>query len=253
MSRDGYEANSAHARALGLPEVPEGKDLGPLAIAGGGPSLLGSLDRLREFPTIWGANHVAQWLERRGIPAIFYSCDPLYLAGLTDDVKTAILASNTHPQIFAELLAAGADVRIFPTEHDKAPDWVASGGPTSVTRSMKVALRMGYTSVTFFGCEGSYGETSHAYDYPVISHQLIVRAGGVDYVTQPDFYMQCEYLATLIRELPSYFQEESGGLLRAMIEHPDTWDVVAASGAIAQTLIGDAPLEALPRYCREDA
>jgi hypothetical protein len=71
-------------------------------------------------------------------------------------------------------------------------------------------------------------------------------AGGEDYLTRPDFYMQSEALAKIVTTYPDYFAEESGGLLRAMIIHSDTWEDVASSEMLAKELLNREPL--LPRW-----
>lgn len=247
---DVFLSQARHACSLGLPFVTKG-ERGSLAVAGGGPSLLDNLDRLKDFDEVWGINRTAQWLCERGIDATFFTVDPQYMPGMTG-VERAILASSVHPGVFREL--AGKDVRLFHTHRPEGQEgFVSEGGPSSACRAVPLAVHMGYSSVTFFGCEGSYGDASHAYATDLQRFQLIIRAGGEDYVTQPDFQMQCEYLSGFLRELPGYFREESGGLLRAMLEDPD-WYHVAFSQAVAERLLPEgATLDDLGRYEREAA
>ena len=239
-----YLANAEHALGLGLPFAGFGQAAGgSLAVAGGGPSLARNLDRLKDFDAVWGINYTSQWLEARGIPNSLFSVDPAYDPGMTEGVERAILATNTHPKILEEL--AGKDVRLFHTELSQGAVWAATGGPSSACRVPMVAFNMGYRTITFFGCEGSYEKTSHAYDHVQKPHQLIVKAAGRTWRTQPDFQMQSEYLATVITNMPQHFSEESGGLLRAMIDDPD-WENVAISEALAVLMVGDLSL--LPKY-----
>lgn len=235
-----YQANAKHAMGLGLPYAGPGQAVGEtLAIAGGGPSLARNLDRLKDFSAVWGINYTSQWLEERGIPNTLFSVDPLYDPGMTEGVDRAILAVCTHPKILEEL--EGKPVHLFYTELNEGAVWAATGGPSSACRVPMVAFNMGYRSITFFGCEGSYEETSHAYEHVQKPHQLIVRAAGQDYRTQPDFQMQSEYLAGLITNIPQHFSEESGGMLRAMIADPE-WENVAVSEALAKLMVDDLAL-----------
>lgn len=227
-----YKVNAERTSSSGLPMVGKTGG-GSLAVCGGGPSLLSSLEKLKDFDAVWGINLTARFLEQHDIPCTLFSVDPQYHLGLTDGVRNAILGSCCDERTFAELEGR---VAWYPTEFDTDASWRGVGGPTSACRTPLVALKMGYSSITFFGCEGSHGETSHVYAYEnrPDAMQLIVRASGRDYITEPEYYVQCECLSKLITELPEVYREESGGLLRAMIEHPDSWEVVALSGALAE-------------------
>lgn len=228
-----FAANARHACSLGLPFVTRG-DRGSLAVAGGGPSLSRNLDRLKGFDEVWGVNRTAQWLCERGIPATFFTVDPQYVPGMTG-VERAVVASSVHPTVLDEL--AGKDVTLFHIGEVEGHDgFVSEGGCSSVCRAVPLAVHMGYSSVTFFGCEGSYEDASHAYETTLQRHQIIIRAGGKDYVTQPDFQLQCQYLAPFLTDLPEYFREESGGLLRAMLADPE-WTNVAFSGDIMAKIL----------------
>ncbi len=87
----------------------------------------------------------------------------------------------------------------------------------------------------FFGCEGSFplGQKTHVNKDDGLDTLMVVRAGGTDYVTHPELFMQCETLSAVLREFPRFFQEQSGGLLRAMTSDPD-WTVAAVSTALRE-------------------
>lgn len=243
VSPEVYRANVEHAVSLGLPFVsPQPGET--LAVAGGGHSLSRHVEALKGYSAVWGINHAAKWLIERGVNASLFGVDPTHEPGMIEGVEKAVLATCTHPNVFAEL--AGKDVQIFHADSYGDETRIARGGATSACRAPLVALWMGFREVTFFGCEGSYEATSHVYDYAVRPEQIIVRAGARDYVTQPDYLMQCENLSQLIGMFPAVFKEESGGLLRAMIENPDTWEVAGLSGAMAEHL-GASPAD-LPAY-----
>ncbi len=48
--------------------------------------------------------------------------------------------------------------------------------------------------------------------------------------------MQSQYLSDLIRKFPQGFSERCGGLLRAMLEYPDTWTMTKVSGPLKERL-----------------
>jgi hypothetical protein len=240
-----YQANAVHACSLGLPFVTPGTR-GSLAVAGGGPSILKHLDKLKGYDEVWGINRTAVWLRERGIEATFFSVDPQYMPGMTN-VGKAIVATSLHPRLFEEL--AGKDVSLFHIRPVESHDgFVSDGGCSSACRAIPLASHMGYSSVTFFGCEGSYDGDSHAYSSDLQTHQLVIRAGGRDYITQPDFQLQCEYIVPFLTAEPSYFKEESGGLLRAMAADPD-WFCAAVSAEVAKRILPEgATLDDLPPY-----
>jgi hypothetical protein len=235
-------ANAAGAEARGLPFIERiAPHERPLAVVGGGPSTLSHLGELREFADIWAINGTCQWLRSHGIDSILFSVDPGGdMPPLCKGVDRAILASNCHPAAFDAL--EGKDVRIFHTflREDAGPEIITLRekfaivpGTTSACSAPLAALRMGYKKLVYFGCEGSFGETTHSFKDEDHESQVIIRAGGEDYRTNLQFYMQSEYLAKLCRLFPTFLEERSGGLLRAMSDHPDSWEVVALSGHLA--------------------
>lgn len=246
MSEPEYNAHTSHAVTLGLPLVKRGTDLGELAVCGGGPSLADHLQELASYAAVWGINDAASWLNDHGVRATLFTVDPENIPSITRNVQRAILGSGVHPEIFKAL--DGKDVSIFhPTPIEGAP-FIASGGVSSACRTPIVAFWMGYRSITFFGCEGSFAETSHVYGDLARKEQLIIRAGEQTYVTQPDYVMQSEYLAKIISDYPDIFKERSGGLLRSMVEHSKTWEVVAISERLAHALGVADPERMLPKY-----
>jgi hypothetical protein len=203
----------------------------PLAVVGGGSSIRSNLDDLRAWPgDIWGINQTASWLISQGRPdATLFTCDPQpALARMTTGVQRALLADSCDPSLFDALTAA--DVSVF-----ELSSFI--GGPATATRAPMLALLQGYRHITFFGCEGCLEETStHAYRdeqaLEMYAYQLLVRAGDRIYRTTPQFYATTVYLADLITALPGFLAERSGGLLRGMLEHPETWEVIAYSRAL---------------------
>lgn len=240
VEQDQLERNVAHALSLDLPLI-EGiahANHGPLAVVGGGNSSADQIEILREWPGwIWAINGTCRWLESHGIESILFSVDPdPCLAELCQGVKRAMLASHCDPSAFEAL--KGAEVMIF-----HGAQWNAQvkkpliGGTTSATRVMLPAMMMGHQEVHYFGCEGSFRESTHTFknenDYP---RQVIVRAARRDYRSTLQFLVQSENLAMLIRKEPRVFKDRSGGLLGAMIADPDGWEIIANSEELCKEM-----------------
>lgn len=228
------------AASSDYPRVEKGMHPHPVAVVGGGPSLLGRLDELRTWPgQIWAINSMPDWLAARGIDSALFTVDP---RPFESKAKRAVLASTCHPSVFA-----GRDVRMFDMlEH--APDGII-GGVTTASRAPALALRMGYPGVAFFGCDSSLTGAEHVATgpYPGIE-RLLIRANGTDYVTDPELLMQAQNLAQVMRTFPDFFVNKSGGLLAALIEDED-WTTVGVSDALKKKLIetnGDSGLYDTP-------
>ncbi len=204
-----------------------------LAIVGGGPSVQVKLNKLRKWKgDIWAINATTSYLTRKGIKNTLVSVDPCTLA--QDDLEAhkgaenAILGACCDPRLFAAY--SGRAQSFFTRPNARAP-FVASGGNTTATRLPLVAHALGYENITFFGCEGSYVDDSHIDQNKRSERRLYILTGGVRYCTEPHFMVQSEWLADLIAKYPANCHEDSGGLLRAMIRHPD-WTVLGVSDAM---------------------
>lgn len=232
------------ALGAGIPLVePRQMALRKLAVVGGGPSVWEYLPQIASSGgDIWGINQSAPFLQDHGIDCTLLAVDSGEdVAGWAAQMDRALLASNCHPEVFRAL--AGKDVRMFHIAPFRdGPGLSIKGGPSASTRAPQLAIALGYSEVTFYGCEGSFDGSTHAYRHePERLKQLIVRAGGKLYRTAPDLMLMSEYLANDIRAFQGIFRERSGGLLRAMVEHFDTWEVAAFSEALKAELDPNAP------------
>ena len=191
-----------------------------LAVVGGGHSVSKHIDELRNWDgEIWAINETASYLSGLGVDCWFFSIDPSPGLGAYVHGK-AVLADNCHPNTFASVKGELKKIT--------SPNY----GPTSACSAAFSALRLGYESVTWFGCESSYGETTHIYrDEPVID-LCRVRVGDESFLTKLELVVQAEKISELIRLNP-YFREKSGGLLRALIKNPEI-DFTHATRAIVQ-------------------
>lgn len=208
----------------------------PAAVVGGGPSTKANLDVLRQWvlrggSDIYAINDTAGYLSDNGIPSYLFSIDctevPFKIGPL---VKGAVFASRVHRSQYLQFNRR--DARLFHTLEDA--EWLhvgggIEGGGTSVCRSPVLMLRMGYSCVYYFGCEGSFYDFSHVSgkSEEAFHNMIVISAGGIDYITNAAFVIQSEYLSKKMRMYPTLLKNASGGLLQAMIEHWDTWEFKA--------------------------
>lgn len=215
----------AHNTALskGYPP-PSGS--GHLAVVGGGPSVTGHLDQLRAWPgDIWAINGAAQWCIGNSIDALLYSVDPgADLGPMCEGVSRAVFATHCDPSAYEAMRGK--------TVYQVSPD---VPGPTSAVGATVLAIEAGYRKVTFFGCESSYTDTTHAYNCEIVDDLIRVECGGETYLTKPEFLAQAEQLANAIRAFPQFYDDLSGGLLSALIDDPD-YDLVGVSRSLYETM-----------------
>jgi hypothetical protein len=210
------ERNEDYARHLVFPKwIPTASRL---AVVGGGPSIAGHIEELASWDgDIWAINGAFPWCLSRGIDAAFFSIDPLpQTAAYGRGASRAVLATWCHPNTFDALKGCEMNV-VRPVSH----------GATSATAAPALAIEAGYCEVVFFGCESSFGESTHVYGNRGIGNLMQVSCNGQEFLTTPDMMMQAEFLGSLIRQAP-IFTERSGGLLSAFIASPDI-DVIAAT------------------------
>lgn len=242
VTEEVHTANSIANIEAGWPELEhhEPRDV-PLAVVGGGPSISEHLEELKEWKgDIWAINESASFLSHHAPKANvwLFTVDPdeaMAAPQFTAGVQKAILSSGCNPKLLEAL--RGKDVKMFHCKTIEGMEiMILGGGPCSAARTPMQAAWQGYKSICYYGCEGSLGKTTHAYRNESRPRQMIIRAGGVDYVTTPDLYINTMYLAKEIEEYKFGLTEKSGGLLRAMLKYPDTWEVVALSEALKKML-----------------
>jgi hypothetical protein len=215
VSADVLESNAAYSKGLNLPSPKT--TAGKLAVVGGGPSVKQHLVELKDWDgEIWGINGAAALLIEQGIGATLFTISPNkypteYLAG----VDRAILSFNCDPWLFDSLKRA--DVSAFDID---------GHGPTSVCAAMPLALKLGFAEVWLFGCEGSYGQETHAYQNTPSPADIVVRIGGTDFPTNIGYFMQTRLLASLVTGAPDFCKDRSGGMLAALADDPEGWDVI---------------------------
>ena len=217
-----------------LPKLPKQEPHGgKLAIVGGGPSVNDRLEELRAWDgEIWAINATAKWLNDQGVKAKFITVDPgLFPKEMVDGVEEAYLATLCHPQLrewFPKVF--------FFDMYETNPDGI-TGGTTTASRALSLAVHQGFYDITLYGCEGSFtiGQ-DHVDRNETQPEMVVIRAGEDNFVTYLEYMMQSETLANMIRLAPNVFKQRCGGLLEAMIKHPDTWAIVAVSAALKAQL-----------------
>lgn len=229
------DANAAVNKKLGLPQH---KGSGKLAVVGGGPSIRRHKDELRHWQgTVWAVNGTINWCLDHGIDAAFYTVDAAAMHRWIyplDRIKRAVLAIDCCPELFERL--KDADVSVLPM-----PD----GGPTSANSADWFAIEAGYTSLTYFGCESSFEEDTHAYHANPVEQWIVVRVGGQDYRTKPEFLEQARIMSEVIRAAPTYYEQRGGGLLAAMVEHGMEYELIEVSPELEKTLMTRAEAVAM--------
>lgn len=240
ISLEQARANADINKRRGLPfVVPAASRPGSvLAVVGNGPSITDHLPALKAWTGgMWAINGTWLWAQSHGIEATFFSlCCGMGWADVfpepVGEGHSALITTVADPALFD--LWADGNVRLVDTI-----DGTVSVGATTATGAPILGPMLGYSHVVFFGCESSYpGEDNthaHAHGSIVAKARVVVRSGGRDYMTTPEFLMQAELLAEAIRMAPAVYSERSGGLLSALVADPD-YDVVAASRDIAESL-----------------
>ena len=202
---------------------------GKLAVVGGGPSVSDRLDELRAWDgEIWAINATASWLSKHGIKAKFITVDPgLCSREEVKGVEEAYLATLCHPQM------RGLFPKVsFFDMRETHPEGI-TGGTTTASRALSLAVHQGFYDITLYGCEGSFTIGKDHVDRDEMRPEMVViQAGGKHFVTYLEYMMQAETLANMIRLAPNVFKQRCGGLLEAMIDHFDTWAIVAVSESL---------------------
>ncbi len=201
----------------------------PCAVVGGSPNLVGSLDILRKWKgDIFTINATAGYLSDQGISNYLYAIDcdpnPWRIGPLT---KGAVFASRVHREQMKQFKRA--QVRIFDMAEESNTG--IEGGPTAACRAPHLFLRMGYMGIYFFGIDGCFTNMTHITGTQKDAHanMLIIRVNDMDYVTNAAFLLQHQHMIEAFKKYPQFLHNASGGLLKAMLENPDTWEVVAVT------------------------
>ena len=226
VEEDNLDRNREHAKSLGLPGLKKKRRRLPLAVVGGGPSVLRNVGKLRRWKgDIWASCSAWPWCRDNGIDATLFNRDPQPLAaGFARGARKAVVANCNDPAVFEAL--SDAEVAVFDTRE-------TINGHTTVTAAPMLALDAGWKKIAFFGCDSSYQDQTHVYMNHDYGDVLIVKCGGELYRTSQALLGQAICLSEFIRAVPNIARCASGGLLAAMVKNPD-YDVVGMSYATLQ-------------------
>lgn len=171
-----------YPRFNSLTEFKKLKDINPIVLVGGGPSLKKNVQELKNFRTIIACGSVHDFLlENNIVPTYTLVCDPdpitiNYLKFKHPETKY-LIASCCHPDIFRHLNGFQVILwhchspdngpKIEEIEKEMGIDYEAvSGGCTVGLRAISVALMLGYSNIHFYGFDSCMAETDHhAYEY----------------------------------------------------------------------------------------
>lgn len=153
------------------------RDIIPIAIVGGGPSLKTQLNKLKDYKYILACGSVHDYLVENNIRANWcVVCDPdpdimgTYLSRHNEETEY-LIASQADPSLF-ELLK-DRKVTMWHLFGDKVDPNIygdgqiaVGGGCTVGTRAMVIALGMGFTQLHMFGFDNCLnGSEHHAYPF----------------------------------------------------------------------------------------
>jgi len=215
------QKNAEYSRSLGLPSVGSFEARGPLAIVGGGPSINNYKYTLQSWPgTVWAVNRTWKWCKDNAINSVFFSFDPNpSVEGMVEGAEQAILGERVDPKVYQRL--AGKNI------------WRGEGnlgGTTSVGAAIISGFQCGFKHITLFGCESSYQPgRSHAYAHFEPEDELVIWCDGMHFITNPQMFMAGVELSTMIKSAPAILKERSGGMLRAMCETTEGYDIVGCT------------------------
>jgi len=230
------QAKSNLKKSVGYRKVTRGCATKPrCAVVAGGPSVKKQLNKLRKYDgDIYAVNDTAGFLSDNGIPCYLYSIDgtkiPYAIGPL---VKGAFLATRCNPVQFKPFKKK--DIRVFEMREDNVKRGI-EGGPTGVCRAPHLFIAMGHMGIDFYGIEGSFFSQSHVGSdrQDARANMIVIRAGGIDYLTNAAFMLQNEFMMQLFKKYPTIYKNHSGGLLRAMMKHQKTWGVVAITKGLKE-------------------
>jgi hypothetical protein len=228
FSEEQLKRNEEYSLGLGLPMVEQIQATGPLAIVGGGPSVLSYRYTLQSWRgPVWAVNGAWKWCRDNDIAATFFSYDanPSVL-DMVDGVERAILGKKVDPSVYQKL--AGKSL------------WIGTGdvsGTTSVGEAIVNGLVAQHPKVWLFGCEGCFQpDQSHAYAHFKPRDELVIWCNGMHFWTSPQMLMASVELSSFLRSAPDVLAERSGGLLRAMVETKE-YEIVGYSEGLESRLV----------------
>ena len=189
-----------------------GTKSGAVAIVGSGPSLKKNWRKLKRFKgDIIACNSACKFLLEKGITPQYMMCfyaDRLMLAFMQSHPEiTYLLASRCPPEAFDLVKdhkivcwhAAGDDrLEELLVKYNREEPMVL-GGSAAVTRTLYVAITMGYKTVHMYGVDSSYiGMDTHITQSRTEERRLPVRVNDKVFITAPWMSQQAEDFKILV-------------------------------------------------------
>jgi hypothetical protein len=172
--------NIKHANSLGLKSLFSLRDWRegtPVALVGGGPSLLKHYHKLKDYKCVIACGSVHDKLRSLGIvPTYTVLCDPdpimcSYVKNIHYTKTTYLVASQCSPEMFNHLKYARVILwhTMGMVDYDQMfgkKTLTIPGGCTVGTRAMSIAMGMGYKNLHLFGFDSCFeGDAHHAYEF----------------------------------------------------------------------------------------
>ena len=187
----------------------------PIAIVGGGPSLIKTWRELLDYKYVMVVGGVHDFIMEKGLHpnwCIIVDGDPVvnkYLTRINPNTQY-LVASQCSPETFTHLKEKGANINIWHADGDQVGDKIdvfgdgsrlVGGGCSVGTRAMVAAIGMGFFNQHLFGMDNCLTDDykHHAYEFVDPDNETLgtiyeIRAGGP---TGPKFklaeYMVAQY------------------------------------------------------------
>lgn len=231
--------NIRSAIRRGLPTFRHAEPHGGTAlICGGGPSIRGYLDEIRQRQAsgdeVWTVNGCYDLLAHAGIVA-----DKCVLLDVDRRIAdccrnprlgtTWLVGSQCAPETFDALEGqhvvlwhgvngdmAGAHAAVCREEGHKC--LLLGGGTTAALRAIPLAILAGFTGICAYGMDSSFGERTHAYDWFLEADEKLIVFNGRFYRTTMGMIEQAQRFMEAVETFPHVrFDVRGDGYL------PDLW------------------------------
>lgn len=241
--------NVRHVCRLDLPwldKQPERSD--EVVIAGGGPSLVESLDRIPSGAPILALNAAANWiidrLSNARVAQIILDARPEMKEMVEPRALRHFFASQCHPSLFE---IEGTNVTVFHPniagisealgQIDK-PAHLIGGGSTVGLQAMVIAYVLGYRKIHLIGMDSSYrDDKGHTYQQSLNDGERIVdvTVAGKNFKAAPWMIQQAEEFQTVAAQLANMGCEivvHGDGLLPTVAREIARMHLLAEQGII---------------------
>lgn len=225
-----YNKNRDICRLHTLPMYGKYQGGAEIAIVGGGPSLIDTMDELRGMKNIMACGSSHDFLVSRGIyPRYAVMCDAD--KSEADFVKNPILdciyfvASCCDPSVFDAL--EGYDVAMWDNDqgdHEIFAPYerhAIQGGCTVTLKAINIAIMIGFIGKHhFFGFDSSFTDSEYAYEgNPTNGRPLLVKVNDRIFKSTTGWLAQAVHFRDMVLGMPHFFTPtvHGDGLIAAMM------------------------------------